>query len=64
MYFFLEWFIAANRAAWFPLIWALGLEAKAVEPPPGLLPEIDAAEALAGPRLRVIAPRSRRAASW
>jgi hypothetical protein len=64
MNFWIEWVLATQRAAWFPLIWLLGLEAKAVEFPEDMLPRPGG---LDRDQLRIIGPGSagrRAAASW
>lgn len=52
MNFWIEWVLAVHRAAWFPVIWTLGLER------PGVTVPLEFAPALAGqspmPPLRVI----------
>lgn len=52
MTFWIEWVLAVHRAAWFPIIWGLGLER------PGVAVPLEFAPALAGqvpmPPLRVI----------
>lgn len=64
MNFLAEWLIAMHKAAWFPLIWALGLEANSVELPQDMLPQLGA---LDRDRLRLVEPtstRRRAAAGW
>jgi hypothetical protein len=61
-YFLAEWLIAMHKAAWFPLIWLLGLEATSVSLPQDMLPQIGDRD-----RLSLVGPtstRRRAAASW
>jgi hypothetical protein len=45
MSFFVEWYVAMQRAFWFPLIWALRLEAPPVQMPVEYAPAWATAEA-------------------